>query len=309
MKKWIIPIVTLVILVGGVAAGIFLVRQSTEFREKAAPATTLSFETADTTVNVGDSFVVMSTINSGENSVVIAQMAIDYDPAILQVDSVSKGNFFGASANETTPKILPGEKLIDYSVFLPLSSTPIQGTGTVAIISFKALTEGVTTLSYIPQKNYTYQGSSYKAQTIVSSSDESVNLISTTNPITIAVVGNQTAPTATPTGTQVQDTPTPSPTGTTIPTGTPTPTPTPTDDSGIGGTDLPTSTPTPTPTSVAATATPTPAQLEQNLTSPTNTPTTVQLMDSGVSEQTIIYLLLGAVSILASGLFVLTIKD
>lgn len=306
MKKWIIPVITLIILVGGVAAGIFLVRQSTEFREKAAPATTLFFNSSSTNVEVGETFILSTITNSGENQIAGVQLAINYDSTILQVDSVTKGNFLGESATTTEPIILKGQQgLVDFSIFLPFSSTPVQGSGTAAIITFTAISEGTSTISFIDEVVYELGGQNRKAQTQAYGIDE-INVIASTTPITITVSSKQTQPTTTPTTTSEQEngqelnyTPTPTSISTEIPTNTPSPTPT--ENSGTGGFILPTSTPTNTPT-------PTSALIAQNATTPTSTPTPAQLMDSGFENYTFNYLGIGLLAILLAGLLVLSVN-
>lgn len=320
MKKWIIPVVTLIILVGGVAAGILLVKQSTEFREKAAPATTLSFSTAKTTVDVGEKFIISTIINSTENQIAGVQLAISYNPNILQIDSVTKGNFLGELATTTNPVILSNQGLVDFSIFLPPGSNPVQGSGTVAILTVTSLDEGSSTISFIDELTYELNTQNKKAQTLAYGINED-NVIASTTPINITVqsVGTTTASplslsenltssgnlTPTPTSTHIPLTPTP----TQQPTNTPTPTPT--NSSGIGGVSF--STPTPTPTSTPLptnTPTPTTVLIAQSLTTPTSTPTAAQqLPEAGSENQTLTYAIVGSLAIIFSGLLTLPTKS
>ena len=275
MKKIIIIVLSVLILLGGVGAGVYLVQQQQEFREKAQPATTLSLVTNNPTPNVGDNFAVSISIDTGENQVVGTQFYISYDSSRVKVNEVSPGTFF---TNPTIYQSTIDEQngLITYILYLPLGSQAAQGQGTVAAIDFEALDAGSTTISF-------------DSRTTVGAFQEETNVLVGTAPLTVNVLG-----TAVPTNTQ-----TPSPTETESNqeniTATQTPTPTTTTASGQGGaaTNTPTLTPTktPTPTSVGG----------SDSQSSTNTPTTSfsessgvdELPDSGIGGTTLILIVFG----------------
>lgn len=299
MLKKIVVVLVILVMVAGVGVGVYLMRQSTEYREKAAPASTLSFSTNTPEPEVGQEFYVYSEIDSAENHVASTELFITYDPGRLELISVVPGTFF------TNPLIM-GEIIdndvgkLSYALAVPPYSPAVRGKGIVAILSFKAMQEGVVTISY------TYE--SIVGATV----DDSGNVLVGTSSLTLTIRGvSEASPTPTETPGDVTATISPSPEPT-EPAATFSPNPTlspePTDsDSGVGGA-APTATNTPTAT---LTATPTGVdgggESGENLTS-TNTPTTQptsagdELPDSGIAEIAIMGIGIG-VFVLFIGLF------
>ena len=74
MKKFVIVLVIIVVMLGGVGVGVYLVQQSTKLKSEAAPSTTLSFSASTLTPRVGDEIIVTSSVNTGENNIVVVQM-------------------------------------------------------------------------------------------------------------------------------------------------------------------------------------------------------------------------------------------
>lgn len=222
-KKIIAAVLGIVVLIMGVAFGVLLVGQNQDFREKAAPATTLSLSASTTTPVAGDEFTVSVQADTGPNEVIAAELYFTFDPAIVEVTNVTPGAFF--SDPEVVGPVIDNEVgELDYVIFILPGVTPSSGVGELAEISFRAKTVGSTTIALTNDS-------------LVGATDENAqNVLIGTTPVTVNVVadgiggGNAAVtPTATPT-----------PTGTANPTATPTPT-----TAASGGTSA-TSTPTPT---------------------------------------------------------------
>ena len=262
-KKAIITILVLLVLVIGVGVGVFLVQRNIEIREKAAPSTNLSLVSDTDSPIVGQSFSALVNINTGENQVIGAEMYITYDPLKLEIVSVDKGTFL-PNPVIIGPDIDNSSGTLSYTIYIPPGSTPVTGSGTLAVIEFKTKQEGSATVSFTSESK------------VGAVQEGGVNVLVGTTPLSLNIQGTsvELTNTPTPTGVLVQETVTPTPTGQV------TNTPTPTEADGTGGTTLHTNTPTPT-TRPSSTSTPTsfnPASSEGDTTLP----------DTGVSTPTII---------------------
>src|SRR5260221_12655904 len=91
MHASVAPTITVFLLVIGVVAGIVLVQTPQEFREHAAPATTLFISPSTQSKAQGDPVNFSVVMNTGTNQVVGMDLVLSYDPAILTVTSISKG--------------------------------------------------------------------------------------------------------------------------------------------------------------------------------------------------------------------------
>jgi len=245
-KRTILILAIIILTLAGIGGGVYLVKRSQEVREKAAPATTISFQPETKEAKVGETINLNILMDTGENSLAAVRLDIDYDQSILQPLSLSFSSLL--------PIIL---RPIDISQLGKVTGSAgvatgasISGTGQkVASLSFKVLSTAPlgTTISF----------SSNTLASSATTEDESTNLIIRKNPATIIV---QTEPTPTepaPTSTPIL-TPTNTPAPTTSPPGIPTitstpkPTATPTlSQVGIGEEETinPTATPSPTTTS------------------------------------------------------------
>jgi hypothetical protein len=280
-KRIIVTVLVVVIMVIGVGAGVYLVRQQQELREKAAPATTLSLVSTKPSSIVGETFTVMANIDTAENALVAVDLYINFDPSILAAVDASPGDFF-VNPKTIGPNIDNSLGEVYYTLFIGTGLTPQQGTGTLARFTFEAKSAGNSTLSF-------------SQNTVAGATGEKVNVLVATNPTTITVLTQAATITPTPIPTVTSEpspTLTPSPTSTTVPDGT--------GGGGNGDGDgqlavLLTITPTPIPTK---TSTPTPTSTSTGGVSPT--PTTAQLPDSGVGLPTILGLGLGALFLIGS---------
>lgn len=212
MKKALIFIVVFITLLA-IPITVFVAGQQQELRKKAAPATTIALTPATKTVAKGDTFSLEVTINTGENKVVAAELHILYDPTKLEATSITNGPL--------APNVLRSGKVQSGQASITVGATnkasPISGTGTIAVIRFKAKAGTPTPITVRFSDTDTFIGGL----------DETQNVLVGKSPATIGITGagseGGTTPTVTPTGTIT-------PTGTLTPTLTPTPTAT-----GSGG--------------------------------------------------------------------------
>jgi hypothetical protein len=209
MKKIALTFLVILLLMAGVGAGVYLVRQQTEFREKAAPASTIALVPSKTSPSVDETFTVAADINTGSNSVLAVEMHVTFDETKVEAIGASNSTFFTAPKN-VGPSIDNNNGTLTYTVYIDPGTAPRQGQGTVATFTFRAKASGNTTVALSSETNVGADDST---------GDLGVNVLSGTTPAILTIQGS-TAPTPTPTVVQ-QSTNTPTPTG---PTRTPTPT-------------------------------------------------------------------------------------
>lgn len=237
MKKVSLLLVGLLVL-AAIPILIFAVRQRQELRQRAAPATTLALKPAALTKAVGDSFSIEVAIDTAINQVVIAELHLSFDPAKLEAISITNGPLF--------PRIYASGVVGNGTAAITVGASdelhPIKGTGTAAIVKFKALaqTEAPISVRLVPTTTF-----------VGGLGEGSTNLLTGSTPTTITVtssaggiggakisLSNTSTPTPTPTTKSLAlastSTPTPTPNSSITPTptitsgATPTPTPTPT---------------------------------------------------------------------------------
>lgn len=140
----ILPIIGVIILLVALPLAVFLIKQRQEWQMKAAPATVLSLDPAVLSKDIGESFQVNVKINTNENKVVGADIKLVYDPSILEATSITASSFLDS------PQIL--KNTIDSSTglisFSIASFTEKQGTGILAVVNFKGLAAGTSTVTF-----------------------------------------------------------------------------------------------------------------------------------------------------------------
>lgn len=242
MKKKIFAVIVLLLILASIPIGVYLVKRQQEIRLRAAPATVLSLTPATGEYDVGETFTINVSVNTGENLIVSADIILNYDPLVLKGLSITRGTFL-ENVQEIQNVIDNDTGKIIYSIYTANENAK-SGTGTLASISFEGKAAGTSTIVFDPQCAV-YGLGEYQ--------DVLVDTVPGTYTIAAAI------PTATPTPiTSPTETPTPTPGG-----GTPTESPTPTPTGGVGGPEA-TATLTPTPTTAAgATSTPTPTVSEE----------------------------------------------
>lgn len=194
MKKLWLFIVSL-LLIGILPAAIYLVGQSQEIRNKAAPATTLSIIPAISSKKTDDIFSIEITIDTGENQVVASELHLSYDPTKLEAQTITNGPLF--------PNILASGTIEGGAASITVGAAdakqPVKGTSTVAVVRFKAIakTDSPTAIKLAPN---TFVGGL---------GEGAVNVLVGTTPATVTI-----------TEAEVQATPSPTPSAQTSPTAT-----------------------------------------------------------------------------------------
>lgn len=103
----------------------------------------LKFDKTSVSISEGDTFEIQVVVDAGSDEIVSTDAYINFDSNILEAVSVANGTFFPTVFNELSS---PGQAYIAGIVDDPATSK--TGTGTIATITFKALTSGSTTLVY-----------------------------------------------------------------------------------------------------------------------------------------------------------------
>lgn len=177
MKK-IVVIIASILTVVAIPATVFLSMRSQELRKRAAPATNMALIPSSITKQVNDEFTVEAQIETGDNQVVATQINIIFDPTKLEAVSITNGTLF--------PNILVsgvvGNGTASIAVGAANNTTPIHGSGTAAVIKFKALASTTSPVS-VRFANDTFVGAL---------GETSTNVLVGTSPstITIANTGN-----------------------------------------------------------------------------------------------------------------------
>jgi len=209
-KKIVLIIIGVLVLIGGVAVGVFLVSKNQDIREKAAPATTVYIQPSTQNKNPSDTFTLSVNMDTGVNQITGVDIRLNYNQNLIEVTSIQKGSgisvFDGTISNtfdNTTGKIL-------YAVYTANRANAITGLGIEVLTvngNIKSTASGIATLSFDPA-------------TLIYGVDESQNVIIGMTPGSIVIAGAAGQPTATPTPTPTSGsgaTPTPTPTPTPVP--------------------------------------------------------------------------------------------
>lgn len=184
-------IIMLLLLLAGLGGILFAVRQRQETRRFATnTGMTLAMNAGSATYTVNDTFVIGLTVNTGDNTLTAAALSVSYNPQILEAVSIQEGNYL--------PVVLVPGAVTAGRATITLGVTPTdpkQGSGILAVISFRAKAAGTSAITY-------------------DASTEAAALGKTTNALT-GIQGTQititTAAGATPTPSPIR-TPTPTPT-------------------------------------------------------------------------------------------------
>jgi hypothetical protein len=259
----------LFLTVAGIAGTVYVALQQQEIRGRAAPATTLSFDPAELTKGVNDTFTLNINIDTGSNSVTGAELHIQYDNTKLNATSID------VPQNGFLPIVLVDGTAQGGFAFITVGSSPSdpkKGAGTVATITFKALQ---VTGAAPTQVRFTTD------TRVAGIGEGSINVLAG-QPAPAAVIISATALTSTPTPTTRAFVPSPTSSG------------------GVGGIAL-----TPSPTrsatisaSPTATVSATPTKIASISASPTLLPTSGTIPVTGDIGSTMLMLLSGAAFLL-----------
>ena len=196
--KRIVSIVIIFIILIAIPLTVFLGLRSQELRKKAAPATNLTLVPASVTKNINDEFTVEARIDTADNQVIATQINLVYDPAKLEATSITNGTLF--------PNILSsgivGNGTASIAVGAANTTTPVHGTGTAAVIKFKALaaTMSPITIRFAPD---TYVGALGEGSTnvLIGTSPATITIKSTLS-TTPTIPSSSILPTPTPSSTE-----------------------------------------------------------------------------------------------------------
>lgn len=174
MKRAVLIIFAVLTLLA-IPATIFLVMRNQELRQRAAPATTLKFVPAALTKKVGEEFSLEVHIDTADNQVVAAQLKLLFDATKLQAISITNGTLF--------PNILSSGVVESGTASIAIGAantvSPIKGTGTAAVVKFKALAATSSPVSV-----------RFASDTFVGALGEgSTNVLTSTIPSTITISG------------------------------------------------------------------------------------------------------------------------
>jgi len=243
--KIVLSIIGIVVLAVGIVAGTYLVRESQDIREKAAPSTTLSFFPTVVTKNPGQTFSLTINADTGSNKITGIDIEISYDPSAIQLTQM-KG----------TTSIAPLSSIIKNGVidntagkarfvaYTAVKTDAISGSLDILDVSGNILS-GVASGQF---------PITFTATTTVSAVDEGQNVVISSTPATITVSTGSVSATATATATATSAAATATATSTSRATATATATSratataTATSAGGVGGSNLKTATPTTKPT-------------------------------------------------------------
>lgn len=188
MKKILLIVAFLLILIA-IPVTAFLVRQRQELRERAAPATIAYFEPTGTStspinVAVGDTFTLNVVADTASNSITASELTVNFNTQYLEALNIQSGDLLpfvfvsGEVDNQTGAA----------SITVGTTQMPggIQGTGNIAVITFRALAETSTPTTI--QINSSTQ--------IVAVGEGNVNVLTGTEPAYVMVTaGGSPSPT------------------------------------------------------------------------------------------------------------------
>ena len=165
----------------------------------AAPNTTLSITTANSTYAPQTTFYSDVMINTGSNTVVSGDIILNFDPAVLEAVDVQTGSFL-PSSSIVTEQLDNTNGKVTISLFTHKENAR-QGTGTFTQVQWKTKNTGSTTVSFDAQKTLVY-------------GLQEGNVLQSTSTKQISVSSSGATADPTPTNTPLQTTQKPSPTRT-----------------------------------------------------------------------------------------------
>ena len=109
--------------------------------------TTLSISPSTSTRTIGEQFNISVNINTGINEVVGVELYMSFNPSVITVVDIVPGGFLlnpvttVKQVNNTTGKI-------SYVLHIPPSQAAQKGTGSLAVITFRALNTGTANITF-----------------------------------------------------------------------------------------------------------------------------------------------------------------
>lgn len=239
-KALIIGAIIFTILLAGIVAGALLVQQQQELREKAAPATTISFLPGTKTAEVGETVKLSVNIDTSKNLVKQADLSLTFDAQKVELTEITPGPFL---PNIITPAQISNSLGTASVSYAAQTTNPAQGKGVLATLVFKAIDSGSAKISLTSQTKVTGFDQGKNANLLASQpSPATLTILSSTG---FPSTGGVTSPSPSPSPTA---SPQPSPSPSSSPLASPnpatagegaSPTPSPSPLGGSGGSELP----------------------------------------------------------------------
>lgn len=220
-----------------IIAGVVLVRNNQNLREKAAPETSLYISPPNKTLRSGDSFLSTIKMDTGNNQVSGFDLVLVYDPNIFIIQSIDKGSDVNTTFTEFNKNIDNINGRLSYSAFSVVQASAIHGSGINILSITGKIKDGVSEGSYTI---------SFDNKSAVSGLSEGQNVLTLKTSAVFVIPSIQ-----------LNQTPQPTATVTATPTSLSTPTPTFIATPTSKPTTLSTSTPTPPSIPVTGITTPT----------------------------------------------------
>ncbi|OGY10439.1 MAG: hypothetical protein A3F61_02950 [Candidatus Blackburnbacteria bacterium RIFCSPHIGHO2_12_FULL_41_13b] len=177
-KKKIIAIIVLFLILAGLGAGLYLMRQQQDLREKAAPATTVSLIKPTKTILVGESFDVTVEVDTATNILSGAVLEVNFDKEKLTLASFSPSTLLPVELAKAQINNSAGSATISLGA---QPANPPQGKGTIATLKFEAKAAGNAAITFGPN-------------TKASGTNEAIDVIIGKNPATITILATAASP-------------------------------------------------------------------------------------------------------------------
>jgi hypothetical protein len=143
MKKTLL-LIAVVITILAIPISVYLVGQNQELRKRAAPASTLTLTPTTVTTKVNETFTQEVKLDAADNQVATIQIHVLYDPTKLTTESITNGPL--APSIRVSGNVNPNG-VASITVGARDSTHPITGSGTVAVLTMRALTASSTPIS------------------------------------------------------------------------------------------------------------------------------------------------------------------
>ncbi|KKU82297.1 MAG: hypothetical protein UY10_C0037G0004 [Microgenomates group bacterium GW2011_GWA2_47_8] len=194
MKK-IFLFVSIGIMLLAIPLTVFFVGKNQEIRKRAAPASTLSLSPSAITKKVDETFTVEARIDTGTNQVGVVQIRVIYDPAKLQALDITNGPL--APSISVSGKIDATGKA-SITVGARSTTQPITGSGTIAILTMKAIAASATPVSvrFTPLPDTYANAIGEQDNVLIGTTPANVTILNADG--TPAASGSDTIPTAAP---------------------------------------------------------------------------------------------------------------
>lgn len=184
-KQKVIAVIVFFLILIGLGAGIYLMRQQQDLREKAAPATTISLKKPTKTILVGESFDVTVEVNTSTNQLSSAKLEINFDKEKLKLVSFLPSTSLPVKLENENINNNNGTATITLGAQV---SNPFQGKDIIATLKFEAKSAGNASITFGP--NTVAAGLQEGARDVILSRD----------PTTITILATATGASPSPSG-------------------------------------------------------------------------------------------------------------